>query len=72
MHARKDRELVELYRSTLGVSFPVALADESSINGAGPFPVEHVPTVVVLDREGRLVWREMGLAKPADIRAHLR
>jgi hypothetical protein len=72
MHPRKDRELVELYRSTLGVSFPVALADDVSMSGAGPFPVEHVPTLVVLDREGRLVWRETGLAKPADIRAHLR
>ena len=71
MHTRKDREIVELYRSTLAVTFPVALADDASISGGGPFPIEAVPTVVVLDREGKLVWRTTGLAKPADIRPHL-
>jgi hypothetical protein len=71
MHTRKDREIVELYRTTLAVTFPVALVDDASISGGGPFPVEAVPTVVVLDREGRLVWRTTGLARPADIRPHL-
>jgi hypothetical protein len=71
MHPRKDRELVELYKGTLGVTFPVALVGDASLSGGGPFAVEHVPTVVVLDRAGRLAWRATGLAKPADIRPHL-
>ena len=31
-----------------------------------------VPTVVVLDRFGKLVWKHTGLAKADEIRAHVR
>lgn len=66
----KDRELVEVYAQKLGVEFPVALADTATIAGGGPFgDVHNVPTVVVLDKEGRLVWLHPGVAKSAEIRA---
>lgn len=68
---RDRRELVEMYRRSLGVTFPVALADEATRRGGGPFPLEATPTIVVLDRDGRVVWRTTGLARPAEIRAHL-
>ena len=68
-----DRELVEVYRTNLGVTFPVAMADRGTIAGGGVFgDVHHVPTVVILDREGRIVWRRSGLAKSEEIRAGLR
>ena len=66
----KDRELVEVYSQKLGVEFPVALADAATIAGGGPFgDVHNVPTVVVLDREGRIVWLHPGVAKSGEIRA---
>jgi hypothetical protein len=66
----KDRELVEVYSQKLGVDFPVALADAATIAGGGPFgDVHNVPTVVVLDAEGRLVWLHPGVAKASEIRA---
>ena len=69
----KDRELVEVYRSKLGVTFRVALGDKETIAGGGPFgDVHNVPTIVVLDRDGRVAWQRVGLAKSEDLRAALR
>jgi hypothetical protein len=66
----KDRELVEVYAQKLNVEFPVALADAATIAGGGPFgDVHNVPTVVVLDKQGRLVWLHPGVAKSSEIRA---
>jgi hypothetical protein len=66
----KDRELVEVYAQKLGVEFPVALANAETIAGGGPFgDVHNVPTVVVLDADGRLVWLHPGVAKASEIRA---
>ena len=73
LQEREDRELVELYAQKLGVAFPVALADKATIAGGGPFGDVHaVPTVVVLDREGRIAWEHVGLAKGNEIRTALR
>jgi hypothetical protein len=66
----KDRELVEVYAQKLNVEFPVALADAATIAGGGSFgDVHNVPTVVVLDARGRLVWLHPGVAKSSEIRA---
>ena len=73
LHPRKEIVLVESYCKTLGVEFPVALGDHSATNPAGPFgEIPAVPTLVVLDREGRIVWKHTGLAKNDDIRGHMR
>ena len=73
LHPRKEIVLVEAYRKTLGVEFPVALADHGATNAAGPFgEIPAVPTIVVLDRESRIVWKHIGLAKNDDIRGHMR
>jgi hypothetical protein len=69
----KDRELVEAYKQSLKVEFPVAIVgDRGMIAGGGPFgDVAEIPTTVILDRAGRMVWRHVGLAKPEEIRAGL-
>jgi hypothetical protein len=73
IHPRKEIVLVEAYRKTLGVEFPVALADGSVTNAGGPFgEIPAVPTVVVLDRDGRIRWKHTGLAKHEEIRGHMR
>jgi hypothetical protein len=62
-----SRELVELYGKSLHVTFPVAMADDSSRTGGGPFgDVTNVPVTVVMDRLGRVVWRSEGKVAKAD------
>lgn len=73
IHPRKEAVLVDAYRKTLGVEFPVALAEAGATNASGPFgEIAAVPTVVVLDRDGRISWKHTGLAKNDEIRGHMR
>lgn len=73
VHPRKEIILVETYRKATGVEFPVALGDGVSMSSAGPFgEIPAVPSVVVLDRFGKLVWKHTGLARADEIRAHVR
>lgn len=72
LHPRKEAILVETYKQTLGVEFPVALADASVTSDKGPFgELAAVPTTVILDRFGRVVWKHTGLAKHEEIRGHM-
>lgn len=73
IHPRKEIVLVEAYRDTLGVEFPVALAEPAATHAGGPFgEIPAVPTIVVLDRLGRVVWKHTGLAKNDELRGHMR
>jgi hypothetical protein len=73
LHPRKEIPIVEAYLSALKVEFPVALGDASVMTSAGPFgEISAVPTVIVLDREGRIVWKHTGLAKADELRGHMR
>ena len=71
LEASADRELVELYKKSLAIPFPVALSDVATRAGAGPFgDVSAVPVTVLLDRAGRVVWRVDGRVAPSgEIRA---
>lgn len=73
LHPRREVVLVETYRKALDVKFPVALADASVATAAGPFgEIPAVPTVVILDRQGRMVFKHTGLVKSDVLRAQLR
>jgi hypothetical protein len=73
LHPRKEIVLVNAYVAALKVEFPVALGDPASMTAAGPFgEVAAVPTIIVLDRDGRIVWKHTGLAKPDELRGHMR
>ena len=72
LHPRKEAVLVEAYKSTLGVDFPVALANGGVTTESGPFgEIPAVPTTVILDRFGRMVWKHTGLAKNEELRGHM-
>ncbi len=67
------RELVEIYRDTMRVKFPVALGDEATIAGGGPLGDVHaVPTTLLLDAAGHVAWRSTGLVRADELRARLR
>jgi hypothetical protein len=74
LESTANRELVEMYGRALGTPFPLALADAETLVASGPFgDVTAVPTTVLLDRSGRVVWRADGrVAKSVEIRAALR
>jgi len=74
LESRENRELVEIYRKALGITFPVALADPTTASGGGPFgDVTAVPVTVVLDRAGRIVWRVAGrVARSEEIRTAMK
>lgn len=60
--------LADVFRSALDLSFPVAIADEGTRTGGGPFGrVGEVPTIVVLDRSGRVVWTHSGVVSSKEI-----
>ena len=72
----ENRELVEAFRhfvaDKFGVSLAAAMADPATIAGGGPFGDVHVvPTVIVMDKSGKIRWQRTGLVKSDDIRAGL-
>jgi len=68
LEAPKYAELATAYRSTLTLSYPVAMADSLTLTGGGPFgSIGQVPTLVVLDRSGREVWRTTGVPDAREI-----
>ncbi len=74
LEPRENRELVEIYRKSLALTFPVAMADAQTLAGASAFgDMSVVPVTVVLDREGRIVWRVDGrVVKSDELRRVLR
>jgi len=68
MEAPKYAFLAEVWRTELGLSYPVAMANPSTLGRSGPFgSLRRVPTLVVLDRSGREVWRREGFVALATI-----
>lgn len=68
-----NRPIVVAFRDALKLDFPVALGDASLIAGEGPFGDVHaVPSTVVLDSEGRLVRRRIGLTSEAELESMVR
>jgi hypothetical protein len=73
LEAPENRPLVEAFAASLGLGYPVALADAATIAGDGPFPgLHHVPSVVVLDRAGREAWRHVGFVNEAALEEAVR
>jgi hypothetical protein len=65
-----NRPMIEAFVDTLGIDYPVALADAATLAGKGPFEgLHHVPSVVVLDKGGRERARRLGLAKEEELEA---
>lgn len=72
LDARERRELVELYRKALGIPFPVAMVDAAKMGKDGPFgELKVVPTVIVLDADGRETFRHEGVIAANELRSHM-
>lgn len=61
LEQQANQPMVEAFVETLGITYPVAFADAATLAGHGPFEgLHHVPSVVVLDREGHERARHLG------------
>ena len=68
-----DRELIEVYRTKLGLPYPFAIAGGADDPSVAPFvPFEAVPTTIVLDKEGHIAFRKTGLVKSDELRSAMR
>lgn len=57
----ENRDIVREFARALEIDYPVAMADAATIRGEGPFAgLHHVPSIVILDREGRERFRHLG------------
>jgi hypothetical protein len=66
-------DLLPAYREAMSLPYPVVIADFATQQGGGPFgSVTFVPTLIVLDREGREVWRHEGPLERRELEAALR
>jgi hypothetical protein len=73
LEARENRPLVEAFVTALGIQDPVAIADADTIAGQGPFArLHHVPSVIILDRQGREAWRHIGLVQEGELEQAVR
>jgi hypothetical protein len=64
--------IADTFKSSLGLSYPMAMADRETLDGAGPFgKIDAIPLLVVLDRSGREVWRKSGALSTREILAAL-
>jgi hypothetical protein len=73
LEPNENRPLVQAFRDTLKLSYPVAIGDAALVAGEGPFgDVHSVPSVVLLDAEGRIAWKHAGLVKDEELEQALR
>ena len=73
LEAPENRPLVQAFARSLSMPYPIAMADAETIAGEGPFAGLHnVPSVVILDRKGREVYRHVGLLDEARLEAAVR
>ncbi len=72
LEAPIDAPLVEVFKTSLGLGYPVALTNTTGFERQGPFgTIDQVPTLIVLDARGREVARAQGVVSERDLDAAL-
>ncbi len=71
VNSRDDAATVAAFERTFGVEYPSIVDQNGSAAAAltGQVPPNAVPTTLVLDREGRVAGRILGIAQPSILRA---
>ncbi len=74
LHPRREIMLVDALARTVRATFPVGIGDAAALSSpASPFgEIAAVPTTVILDARGRLLWKRTGLAKSDELRSHMK
>jgi hypothetical protein len=68
LEAPKYALLADAFRSSLELDYPMAIADDETRSGGGPFGhVSRVPTLIVLDAYGRNTWQKSGITPLSEL-----
>jgi hypothetical protein len=60
--------LADAFRSSLRLDYPMAIADDETRTGPGPFGrISRVPTLVVLDAYGQSLWQRSGITPLSEL-----
>jgi hypothetical protein len=72
LESAENAVLADTFGKSLGLSYPVALADAVELRSSSAFSqIDRVPTLVLLDRRGRAYLRRSGLFETQDLEAWL-
>jgi hypothetical protein len=72
LEAPNNAPLVEVFRTSLGLGYPVGLTNRTLLDEKGPFgAIDQVPVLVVLDSRGVEVARAEGVVSEAELDAAL-
>jgi hypothetical protein len=73
LEAPDNAPLVDVFKKTLALGYPVALTMNPGVQHDGPFGlIDRVPTLIVLDARGREVTRRYGNMTAVEIEEALR
>jgi hypothetical protein len=73
LEAPENLPLAQAFTAALHLPYAVAMADPATIAGEGAFSgLHHVPSIVILDREGREIYRHVGLIDEAALEQAIR
>jgi hypothetical protein len=68
LEAPSAAPLAEVFRQSLGLVYPVGMSDGADQSSDGPFgAIESVPTLVILDRDGRERARRSGVLSASEL-----
>ena len=68
LEAPNDAPLVDVFKTSLGLTYPVALTNSTRVDQTGPFgAIDQVPVLVVLDSRGVEVARAQGVVAEDEI-----
>lgn len=72
VEAAESHPLAVAFADALGLRFPVALVDARTLARTAFKDERSVPSVLILDRQGRVAWRKNGIVESKEIHAALR
>jgi hypothetical protein len=68
LEAPNDAPLVDVFKTSLGLSYPVALTNTTRVDQSGPFgAIDQVPVLIVLDSRGVEVARAIGVVSEGEL-----
>jgi hypothetical protein len=68
LEAPNDAPLVDVFKTSLGLTYPVALTNSTRVDQNGPFgAIDQVPVLVVLDSRGVEVARAIGVVSEVEL-----
>ena len=68
----ESKPLVQAFADSLGLRFPIVLIDAPALTHTAFHDMKSVPSVMVLDKEGRRAWRKAGIVEAKEIESVLR